>query len=183
MEFSNIPKNLPNGENMGGITQKVYYALYDDVATWPTKPTSPATLEANAALTGDIVMDSGKGFYELYITDDTGEFKIECVGEKDGKSFVETLGLFHPGLGTKILGLINVAKNENLVLIVEDNNGAKFLMGDENRPATFDKGGNMGTGKETNARRGLEMEFTYKTSNIYVYTGSIPLAGAGSGSN
>lgn len=177
MDFANIPKNLPQGENMGGITQKVYFAYWADVDTWPAKPTSPATLEANAALTGDIVMKAGKGFYELYITDDTGEFNIETVGEKDGKSFVQHLALFHPGLSKKILGFMNAAKNDNLAFIVEDNNGSKFLMGDDSRPATLEGSPDgAGTGKETSARRGISMEFTYKTSNNYVYEGSIPLA-------
>jgi hypothetical protein len=178
MEFTNIPKNLPNGENMGGITQKVFFAYWADVDTFPTKPTSPATLEANAALTGDIVMKAGKGFFDIYLTDDTGEFNIETVGEKDGKSFVQHLMLFHPGLGKKILGFMNAAKNENLVFIVEDNNGQFYLMGDESRPATFEASPDgAGTGKETNARRGISMEFTYKTSNNYVYEGNIPFAG------
>jgi hypothetical protein len=181
IDFSNIPKNLPQGENMGGITQKVYFAFYADVDTWPTKPTSPTTLAANAVLTGDVVMKAGKGFYELYITDDTGEFNIETVGEKDGKSFVQHLSFFHPGFNTNIVGLMNVAKNENLVFIVEDNNGIMFLMGDDSRPATLEGSPDgAGTGKETSARRGISMEFTYKTSNNYIYAGTIPLASGAS---
>jgi len=33
-------------------------------------------------------------------------------------------------------------------------------------------------GKETAARKGISMEFTYKTTNLYVYTGSVPLTEA-----
>ena len=179
IDFSDIDKNLPNGENMGGITQKVYFGYHADVAEFPTKPTSPTTLDTSAALTGDLVMKAGKRLFELYLTDDTGEFKIEPVGEVDGKSFITRLTLFHPGLQKKILGFMNAAKNENLVFIVIDSNENVFLMGDEMRPAVYagsPDGG--GTGKTTASRAGMSAEFTYKTANILVYEGNIPLTEA-----
>lgn len=184
MNFQEIDKNLVNGENMGGIAQTVYFGLHADVQTWPVKPTvAAADLETLGELTGDLIMKEGKRMFPLYITDDTGEFKIEPVGEKDGKSFVEHLTLFHPGLLKKILGFINATKNENMVFVVPDNNGQLFLMGDALRPATLESGGDgMGTGKTTADRRGIGMEFTYKTSNVYAYKGSIPLTPAGSAS-
>jgi hypothetical protein len=179
MEYTDILKNLPNGENMGGLVQSVYFGLHADVLTWPTKPSSPTTLETNAVLTGDIVMNPGKRMFELYITDDTGQFSVEPVGEVDGKSFVMRLSMFHPGLQKKLLGFINSAKNENLVFVVTDAEGQQYLMGDELRPAVYQGSPDeAGTGKETAARKGISMEFTYKTGNVYVYEGSVPLTQA-----
>jgi hypothetical protein len=176
MDFTDIHKDLKDGENMGGIAQLVYFGYHKDVAQWPAKPDSPLTVEELGKLTGDLTMASGKKMFEMYLTDDTGEFQIETVGEKDGKSFVLHLRLFHPGLRSRILGFINAAKNDNLVFIVPDNNGQKYLMGDALRPATYEGAGDgAGTGKETAGRRGIGMEFTYKTSNIYEYTGNVPL--------
>ena len=80
MDFTNINKDLNNGQNMGGIAQVAYYCAWDDVLTFPTKPTAPATIEENGTLTGNIVMKTGKQMHEIYITDDTGEFDIEPVG-------------------------------------------------------------------------------------------------------
>lgn len=179
--FVDIDKNLPGGANMGGIKQVVYFAYHSDVATWPTEPDfdAVADIEALASLTGDIAMNTSKNFFALYLTDDTGEFEIESVGEKDGKSWVMHLRLFHPGLQKKILGFINAAKNDNLVFIVPDNNQNQFLMGDALRPATFEGSPDgSGTGMETAARPGVSMEFTYKTANLYQYGGSIPLTPA-----
>lgn len=176
MDFMNIVKNIPNGENMGGIAQKVAYGFWADVETWPTKPDSPLDVEENGVLTGEIVMKEATNMFEMYLTDDTGELNIESVGEVDGKSFVMHLNLFHPGLQKKILGFINAAKNDNLFFVVTDAEGQKYLMGDEMRPAVYQgapDGG--GTGKETAARKGMSMEFTYKTPNVYVYDGLIPL--------
>jgi hypothetical protein len=183
MDFTDIAKNLPNGENMGGITQKAYFGFWADVETWPTKPTSPADIEANGVLTGSVEMKAGKRMFEMYITDDTGELNIESVGEVDGKSYVMHLNMFHPGLQKKILGFINAAKNDNLFFIVPDAEGQMYLMGDSMRPAIYQgapDGG--GTTRETAGRKGMSMEFTYKTPNVYVYDGDVPLTEASSAS-
>jgi len=179
MEFTDINKNLPLGNNTGGIQQVVYFGLHADVETWPTKPDAAATLEANAVLTGDLVMKTGKCMFKMYITDDTGEFKIEPVGEVDGKSYVEHLSFFHPGLQTSILGFMNSVKNENMIFIPTDTDGQMYLMGDELRPAIYvGSPDGAGTGKETAARKGISMEFVYKTNAALVYTGVIPLTPA-----
>jgi hypothetical protein len=176
IDFTDINKNLPNGENMGGIVQKVCFGFHADVDVFPAKPTNPLTIAASATLTGDLTMKAGKRMYELYLTDDTGEFKIEPVGEVDGKSFVQHLSVFHPGLQDKIIGFLNFAKNESLVFIVTDSDGQKYLMSDALRPVVYAGAPDgMGTGKETSSRKGVSMEFTYKTSNLYIYTGNIPL--------
>ena len=47
-------------------------------------------------------MKAGKRMFSLCITDDTGEFTIEPVGEIDGKSFVEHLSFFYLGLQKKM---------------------------------------------------------------------------------
>lgn len=177
MTFDDISKNLGAGnDNMGGLTQKVYFGLWADVATWPTVPATPATLEEASALTGSVLMKSGKRMFEMYITDDTGEFAIELVGEKDGKSFVKRLRFSHPGLQKKILGFLNSVKNENMVFIAEDNDGQKYLMGDSSRPATLETSPDgIGTSMESAGKRATSLEFSYKCKNVYVYEGDIPL--------
>ncbi len=176
MDFTDILKDLKNGENMGGLPQKVYFGYHRDVKTWPTKAVAPTSIEDASVLVGDVEMLPGKKMFEFYITDDTGEFKFEPVGESDGKSFIAKLSIFHPGLSAKVLGFMNASKNDNLVFIVPDNNGQMYLMGDVLRPATFSASPDgVGTSKETAGRRGASMEFSYKTSNAYIYEGSIPL--------
>ena len=179
IEFTSIDKNLPSGENMGGIIPKVYFGYHADVAAFPTKPATPLTLETASVLTGDLVMKAGKKLFEMYLTDDSGEFKIETVGELDGKSFVSHLTLFHPGMQKKIIGFMNAVKNASMVFVVLDSEGQMYLMGDKLRPAVFaGSPDGFGTGKETAARKGASMEFTYKTPSVFVYTGSVPLTEA-----
>lgn len=178
VDFEDIAKNLPDGQNMGGIPQVVYYARYEDVLSWPERPTAGegATLEKMGELTGDLTMKSGKRMYNLYITDDEGKLDIEGVGEKDGKSYVMKLRVYQPGLQSKSLGLVNLAKNENLVFIAPDNNGNLFLLGDALRSATLDSIDGMTTGQKTEERPGAGLVFAYKTANVYRYKGKIPNA-------
>ena len=78
-----------------------------------------------------------------------------------------------------LFGFINAAKNDNLVFVVQDSDGQKYLMGDKLRPAVYaGSPDGFGTGKETAARKGISMEFTYKTANLYIYPGNIPLTEA-----
>ena len=178
IDLTDIDKDLGNG-NMGGIAQYVYFGYHKDVATWPTLPAAPASLEASAVLTGNLTMKPQKRMFSLYLTDDSGEFTIESVGEKDSKSFVMHLKLFHPGLQKKILGFMNATCNENLAFVVPDNNGQLFVMGDAIRPATFEGSPDgAGTGKATADKRGLSFEYTYKCKKLYAYEGTIPLTAA-----
>ncbi|WP_455968502.1 hypothetical protein [Butyricimonas virosa] len=177
MDFADIDKNLPDGKNMGGLPQIVYFCLHADVLTFPTEPKmsdKDITLEKMGELVGDITLKEGKKMYSFYITDDEGKLDFESVGEKDGKSFSEKLRIYNPGLQSKLLGFVNIAKNENLVFLVPDCNDNYFLMGDILRGATLDSIENMTTGQKTEERPGAGMVFVYKTANVYRYVGKFP---------
>lgn len=173
MDFVNIDKNLPNGENMGGLAQTVIFGLWSDVAAWPTPPVTPADIEAYAEWVGDVVMKAGKKAFTFYSTDDTSELQVNMVGETDGLSFEMVLNVFNPGLKKKILGFIAAAKNENLFLICQDNEGQYYLLGDSLRAAKMRAGEGIGTGKATGDRKGANLTFIFKTNIPRVYAGDV----------
>jgi hypothetical protein len=181
IDFVTIDKNLPNGENMGGLAQNCIFGYWDDVAQWPTAPANPANIEANGQLTGDVIMKAGKKAFSFYSTEDTSELKTNPVGEVDGKSFEMVLTIFNPGLKKKILGFMNAAKNENLFLIATDSDGQHYLLGDALRAAKFDTG-EGGTGKATSDRKGVTLTFKFKTNNLRVYVGDVTSLVGGSSS-
>jgi hypothetical protein len=182
IDFVNIDKNLPGGENMGGLAQNCIFGYWNDVQAWPTAPAAPANIEADGVLTGDVIMKAGKRAFTFYSTDDTSELKMNPVGEVDGKSFEMVLTIFNPGLKKKILGFMNAAKNENLFFIVQDSDGQYYLLGDSLRAAKYDSG-EVGTGKATSDRKGVTLTFKFKTNNLRVYEGDVTsLVGGGSSS-
>ena len=76
MDFADIDKNLPDGKNMGGLPQIVYFCLHADVLTFPTEPKTSdedITLEKMGELVGDITLKEGKKMNSFYITDDEGK--------------------------------------------------------------------------------------------------------------
>ncbi|HNX37484.1 MAG TPA: hypothetical protein PL124_05375 [Candidatus Cloacimonadota bacterium] len=181
MDFVNIDKNLPNGENMGGLAQLCIFGLWEDVATWPTAPVNPLDVEANGEWVGDVVMKAGKNAFTFYSTDDTSELKINPVGEQDGMSFEEELSIFNPGLKKKLLGFISAAKNENLFFIVQDSEGQWYLLGDDKRAAHM-VSGEVGTGKASADRKGASLTFKFKTNTPRAYVGDVTtLLGESSG--
>ena len=135
-----LPKTFHPGIIWEGSDKSCTYALHRDVAKWPIRPKAGAdiTIEQMGELSGNIEMKAGKAFHKLYITDDEGKLDFEGVGEKDGKSFIVKLRVYNPGLQSKLLGFINLVKNDNLVFIVPDCNSGLFLLGDELRPAILD---------------------------------------------
>jgi hypothetical protein len=180
MDFTDINKNLPNGENMGGLMQNIYFGLYEDVSSWPTEPDSPADLEENGVLTGDLVMKAGKRMFAFYATDDTANMEINDVGEVDGMSQEVIINAFHPGLQKKILGFLNATKNENLVLVVEDCEGQRYLIGSEKIACKRIAGDGSGTGAARADRKGANLKFRWPTNNVYVYDGNLPITVASS---
>jgi hypothetical protein len=65
------------------------------------------------------------------------------------------------------------------VIIARDNDDQLYFLGDETRPAIFTGSPDgAGTGKETAARRGVSMEFSFKSANVYIYAGAVPLTPA-----
>jgi len=173
MDFVDIDKNLPYGENMGGLTQTIIFGLWDDVSAWPTAPAAPADVEEYAEWVGDVVMKAGKRAFTFYSTDDTSALDIKMVGETDGLSFEMTLDVFNPGLKKKLLGFISAAKNENLFLIAQDNEGQYYLLGDGKRAAKMIPGGAIGTGTKTADRKGANLKFVFKTNTPRVYIGDV----------
>ncbi|TSA48158.1 MAG: hypothetical protein D4R56_00960 [Deltaproteobacteria bacterium] len=178
MDFADIGKLLTDGKNLGGLANRIYFGLWNDVAAWPTDPSAPATIELAGTQTGDLVMKAGKRMFELYTTEDAAKLDINVIGEEGGKGYEFLLHVFAPGLHKKLLGFINTTKNEDLVLIAQDSAGQQYLLGCEIRSAKFQGSDGSGTGSTTDGRRGLGMTFAYRTHSLYTYTGTIPLTEA-----
>lgn len=175
MEFADIAKELVDGKNLGGLAQRFYYGLWTDVESFPTEPSAPITLPSAATLTGDIEMKTGKRMFEFYTTEETAKLDINTIGEEGGKGFELVLSVHAPGLSNKLIGFMNATKNEDLVLIVEDNEGQKYLLGNELRSAKLVGADGAGTGTSKEGKRGFPLSFSFRTGNLYTYAGSIPL--------
>lgn len=161
IQVSNILNTIKNQGNMGGISQLVFFALYNDFETLAKVP-DPANTnvtfgEANKLSIGSDTLKSGKRLYKLYSTLEKGSLTSERQGEVDGVSHKINLKLFNPGLTSEALGLLRVP-NQNFILYVKSGN-QMFRVGNEDFPAKLSPEGNVATGDATSAAKGNEMTF------------------------
>lgn len=166
-------------DNMGGIVPQIIYGYCEDVDTWPEKPTPASNdtqmgLATAGALVGDLVMKSGARAYKFDFTDDTGSFTIKMQGEKGGESYLATLTIIAQKIRKILLGFMNATKGRKIFIIVKDNNGLYYLMGDKDHGAQLagdSEGAN--TGETYTARNHVGLTFTYNTPRAFTYEGDV----------
>lgn len=176
--------NWQDGEdNTAGIQQNVYFAKLEDIATLP-KPqvddsTSSGELEQLVTISSNIVMKANKTFKKLYCTLEEGGLASALQGNMDGKSFKNTLEIFHPGSKAEVLGFAQWAKNSSLIIIVPESDGQARILGHAGYPAKM-TGGGADTGKKTTDTKGVRFTFeSVRKGPAPVFTGQIQLNIAG----
>lgn len=165
----------PNGrDNDGGIASEHYYALIDDVATWPTVPANPLNFADKATLLGNFVMKPGKTFKRIYCTLEKGELSSTQVGERDGKSY-ETMGTLHfPGNSAELLGFLEHLKNSNILLVVRELMGTFRVLGGQYLPANIESS-EVKTGMAVADLKGATFTIRSIGRIAPIYNGTIPL--------
>lgn len=183
MDFTDLTRATGlDTTNMGGTLQKFYFALADDVETWPSLPASPLTIATAMVLTGNFNMKHGKKFFEGYMTAETGEVRDEQIGDKDGVSHKHIFELFHPGMKDALLGFMRLSNNSDMVFLIPDTDGDYRVVGNENFPARKESSTGT-TGKARSDRRGATLTFSsFGSGPAPLYRGTIPLTEDVSGS-
>ena len=126
--------------NPGGTSGPTLYAFEEDIASFPelADPETATTFDSLVEVTEAIVMKTGKQFYELYCTLETGELKSTVVGPRDGKGFENSMEISFPGSKAEFLGFQAAAANRNLVFIVPEKNKTLRVLGSKADPAALD---------------------------------------------
>ena len=168
--FEKLAKDLATG-NMGGNQSRIIYGRHADVVTWPTLT---VVVGKEGESTGSVIMAAATKAFEIIATEETVDFKIAFVGEKDGKSQKATLTFLHPKLRAKVLAFMNAIGNEDVFFIVSDNNGTQYLMGDAQRGASLDTG-EATTGNKFDSKSGLTCTFSYNAKVMLAYMGVDPV--------
>lgn len=157
-------------DNMGGLQTYAYYALYDDITTFPTLPADSNTLS------GSYVMDASKQFQKIYNTLEAGFVTDETQGERDGVSFKHVMQIFVPGAKADALAFCRFITNSKCVFIGFDAEGQRRVIGSEDFPAEAKPA--VTTGQATADRKGTTIEISsFGVGPAPVYNGPIPLSG------
>lgn len=177
-DLEDIDHNLGCEGNSPGIIQRVIYGYCDDVLTWPKYPSAkeldgaitPLTLEEAGALVGDVIMKDKKRSFFFDFTSDTGNLKIAPGGQVDGTSFTYTLTLIKAKISKKVLGFMNASSAKKMFMVVQDENGVWYLLGNARRGVTLGgDGADTGTGGDD--RNQVSVTFTFRDGRALVYEG------------
>lgn len=162
-------------DNVGGIVHKFIYGYWDEVATWPDKPSSDdkdsLTLEEAGFLEGDVVMKAGKRAYEFAFTDDSGEVSITDQGELGGESCRYELTVGRAKMTPTVMGFENAVRGRRMFFIAKDRNGYCYLLGDKLVPARKITGDASTTGKAASELNQTPLKFAYDAPRKLMYKG------------
>lgn len=168
MAITNLPSILwgDGDDNMGGLRTIAYYALHSDF-TAAGHP-NPADRES-ASFTAELstistapTFNSGKGWKQLYITEDTGGVESELQGEKDGRSWINKFMGFHPGIRAQVLGWLRFITNAGVYMLGDDAEGSKRLVGSRYYPAKLETA-LPSTTTTAAGRKGVQFEFRHSS--------------------
>lgn len=166
-----------NSEIQAGLSEVgLYYAVHEQATAIP-EPPAPGdanySYENGVTVSTDITFTAGKGFGKITLQTDTGELKIDLVGNKGNKKHKQQLMFAVPGNSKKLLGFIRTLKNTPLLFLTTERDGQKRLVGDKNNPAYISEAaGTTGKGGEDDKN----VVFTIETYAIpIVYEGVITL--------
>lgn len=183
MDLESILKT--DAPNVGGTRHdEVYYALVEDVLTFPNLPNIDVAADFAGLVTisTDITFAAGKGFQKLEVIQETGKVESVIEGEMDGKVFRNNCPLVFKGVESDKLGFSRFVKNKHLIFLIREHNGTYRLIGNTVTPARVEDG-TADTGDARNAaRRSSVNVYDYQDHPAPIYTGTVTEYGAsGSG--
>lgn len=159
------------GGNTPGLKTKIYVACVDEVATIPAVDASSLIVSTDitmrAADAGPPAIAAGT-FKEWSISKINGTWTVEAVGEGENISYNVTVNAFINKISASKSYILNSATGGEFIVIAEDKNGQKRLVGD------IDDGCSIKVGEQTNDANGYPVVIEWTVNHLpYFYTGSI----------
>jgi hypothetical protein len=162
---------------MGGSKQRILICDVDDLTTIARPDAAAVAIKDRSLVKTPHVPVATKGFFEIYVTKDTGSVKISPMGAADRHSFKAVGKFLHPGESDEILAFINQAINSRYIVLftLPGSNELIQLGSDEFQVdimPDYDTTENGGDG------RGTTFNFEVYMPAIWKYTAAVPLLGA-----
>ena len=163
----------PNKEVVGGVAVDFFYAPAAHFATF-TKPavTPTSTYEERMTLAANsLTFKAEKGWKKITMMVDENELKNTLVGNKGNKKPKVEFDAYISNFIARNLGFIDAHMNTPMVWAVPDSTGKKWIVGNPDAPAIFDKGDGT-TGKKYEDNSGVGVTVSANTK-LLVYLGEI----------
>ena len=180
--------NCVDLDNRAGVVTELLFGFADEVATWPDLPAPESETPLNFAEAGvwevDLAFSEGCNMQRLVFQDEQAELKITEAGDEGSEVVLYELDLTRYRMSKEFFGFLNAIKGRRLVLIAQDKNGCKYLMGDKLAPAKKVAGDGATTGRAATDVNKHAIKFQYYCPRYLMYAGDTeallkPAAGQG----
>ncbi len=164
--------SLDGADNMPGVGTTIWGIPKGDLATIQVPGADGVTISSAH------IPKSGKGFYGVYNSLESGELKSSMKGGIDGRYQEQSFEGFIPGIRAEVLSMLRKAQNVEMIWIVETANGQKIQLGDRIYPAyiSVETGTGKAGGDEVSGCK--IMIKSYGVATI-LYSATVPLAPTG----
>jgi len=162
-----------SGCNMAGISTTIYVIDKNDIEAFPNVAT-PVTPADTARYISDFTLKANKYWHTLYSTKEMGELVGETDGPTDGPFFRNKVTAFYPRTNAEGIGLANVLKDTDVIVIVKEfsGGGQMRVLGTDDIPATCKPSENSGKGFAD--EKGITFEFNAANCKLpMIYSGQI----------
>ena len=169
MDLFDLP-GLGGKDNTPGLKGNIFIAAEDDFDVIKGFKTTNVAGDS-VTIDGSHTFKPGKGFIQAYSTQDTSQFKLDPVGERDGRGKKATGEFFNPG-NTKVAAEFDrIIKNRSCIVLVQTPEGVTLQFG--GKGLGLEVLGSYDTGKQSGGRRGFMYKCEGYQNGLQFYEGDI----------
>jgi hypothetical protein len=171
MDLFDLPG--PEGkDNTPGLKGNIFIASEIDFAIIKGFKTTTAAGDS-VTIDGSHTFKAGKGFIQVYSTQDTAQFKLGNVGERDGRGKKATGEFFNPGNTEVAAEFDRVIKNHSCIVLVSTPDGKVLQFGGAG--LGLEVLGEWDSAKLSGGRRGFLYKCDGYQNGLQFYKGAITL--------
>lgn len=140
----------PGKKSIAGIKRRVYFVPKSDIASWPKLPelgdADAKDMAALAVYVGNFTLKADAYWKYFDLKDNSSEVTWETAGELGSQIENNQATLIMVGPSKEIIGFQRQCKNDDIVYIVQEKDGAFHVLGNKDYSATDSKpSGTLGT--------------------------------------
>lgn len=173
MSYLRAIKRFSGADNIGGIIQ-LQVARAADVVSIP----HPVA----GVIAGDITFQLGRGFVTWDCILETGKIKSASRSSREGAIKSNSLEFLVPKDRQSIKYQLDLAEEDELIVVYKDSNGTQFLFGTKENPVRFEYDHESGAGFSNLNNYGCRF-FYDGPDNRYFYDGAIATPTPGTGTS
>jgi len=143
-----------------GIKQRGYYISKDDIAAWPTLPSTATAMGTLATYTGSFTLAADKTWHYIDFTQNKGSISWETQGDLPSRTFLNKATLNHPEIDEDAAGAQRQMLADDLVFVIPQRDGKYRVLGNDSFPTDTKPSGGTGEGTSGDVGSVLEIEVT-----------------------